>query len=82
MTRGQRGEIRMQLNMQRSKIRAIIIMNMAMIQMRSKIRAIIMMSTVMMMAIIVFIQTRAAQTEDERAARRAQNAAQHAEVNI
>ena len=58
MTRGQGVELRIQLNMQRSKIRAIIMMNMVMIQMR------------------------AAQTEDERAARRAQDAAQHAEVKI
>ena len=51
---------------------------------RSKIREIIMMNTVMMimMAVMVFIQARAAQTEDERAGRRAQDAAQHAEVNI
>ena len=35
----------------------------------------------MMMAIILlFIQARAAQTDDERAGRRAQDAAQHAEV--
>ena len=50
---------------------------------RSKIKAIMMMNTVKMMAIILlFIQARAAQTEDERAGRRAQDAAQHAEVNI
>ena len=40
-----------------------------------------MMSTVMMMAtMLMFIQARATQTEEERVGRRAQNAAQHAQV--
>ena len=48
---------------------------------RSKINGIIIMNMVKMMAImLLFIQARAAQTEEERVGRRAQNAAQHAQV--